>query len=62
MEKISRAGITISCRISVSQDNLLESFAEKFQQRKSDLIREAIQLWINKQVEEKGLPEAKLTE
>lgn len=49
---------TISCRVSSAQDRLLEAFARQFSQKKSDLIREAIQLWINNQVEQRGVPEA----
>lgn len=52
-----KGNVTISCRVSSAQDRLLEAFAQKFQQRKSDLIREALQLWINNQVEQRGMPE-----
>lgn len=52
-----KPNITISCRVSSAQDRLLEAFAQKFSQKKSDLIREAIQLWINNQVEQHGVPD-----
>lgn len=51
-----KEAVTISCRVSSAQNRLLEAFARQFAQKKSDLIRESIQLWINSQVEQRGMP------
>lgn len=50
------ARVTVCFRLGRSQDKLLNAFSETFKQGKGDLIREAVQMWLNKQVELKGNP------
>lgn len=53
------ARVTMCFRISKSQLELLEAFSRRFKQGKGDLIREAVQVWLNKQVELRGVPNDK---
>lgn len=54
--KTGYARETVSVRVSRSSLKILDAFAEKYQQGRGDLIREAIQMWINQQVELRGNP------
>lgn len=52
MSRVSsgNARVTVSFRISQAQLATLDKFSDKYQQGRGDLIREAVQVWLNKQL------------
>jgi hypothetical protein len=48
---------TVCFRLGKAQLKLLDAYSEQFKQGKGDLIREAVQSWLNKQIKSRGLPD-----
>jgi len=58
MSRVSmgEARVTVSFRLSKPQLNLLDSYTELYQQGRGELMREAVQVWLNKQLDAHPLP------
>jgi len=52
------ARVTVSFRISKPQLELLDKYSGLYQQGRGDLMREALQVWLNRQMDAHGVPKS----
>ena len=52
------ARVTVSFRISTAQLQALDDLSDKYSQGRGDLIREAVQVWVNRQLQKSEIPDA----